>query len=89
MADNFSTHSAGLDSPASKAFAVTPDDNSDLALTTRAIYTGSGGTLVCILCDDSAEVTFTALPAGAVLPIRIRRIKATGTTASMGLVGLA
>jgi len=88
MADLFATHAAGLDAPAQKAFSITPDDSTDLALTTRAIYTGKGGTLVCILLDDSAEVTFTNLPAGVVLPVRVRRVKATGTTASMDLVGL-
>ena len=88
MADNFSTHSGGLDSPATKAFAITPDDNTDFAFTTRALYTGKGGTLVAILADDATEVTFSSLPAGLVLPCRIRRVKATGTTASMDLVGL-
>lgn len=89
MPDLFATHSSSLDSPAQKAFAITPDDNNDLPITTRALYTGKGGTLVCILADDSAEVTFTALPAGQVLPIRVRRVRATGTTAAMDLLGLA
>lgn len=88
MADLFATHTTGLDSPASRAFAVTPDDNNDLAVTTRAIYTGAGGTIVAILAEDSAEVTFASLPAGTVLPVRARRIKSTGTTAT-GVVGLA
>jgi hypothetical protein len=88
MADIYATHASGLDSPAVKAFAITPDDNTDLALTTRAVYTGKGGTLVCFLADDSAEVTFTNVPAGQIMPLRLRRVKATGTTASMDLVGL-
>ncbi len=89
MTDIFSTHTSGLDSPATRAFAITPDDANDLAQITRAIYTGTGGTLVCTLQDDSSDVTFSSLPAGAILPVRIKRVKATGTTASMGLVGLA
>lgn len=88
MADLYANHSPGLDAPAQKAFAITPDDGNDLALTTRAIYTGKGGTLVCILLEDSAEVTFASVPAGMILPIRVKRVKATGTTASMDLVGL-
>lgn len=89
MADLFATHSAGLDSPAQKAFSITPDDSNDLATVTRAVYTGKGGTLVCILADDSTEVTFSSVPSGQVLPLRVRRVKATGTTAAMDLVGLA
>lgn len=89
MADLYANHTPGLDAPAQKAFAITPDDNNDLALSTRAIYTGKGGTLVCILVEDSAEVTFNSVPAGIVLPVRVKRVKATGTTASMDLVGLA
>lgn len=41
MADLFDTHAAALDSPAQKAFAISPDDNNDLALCTRALYTGT------------------------------------------------
>lgn len=89
MADFFATHSAGLDSPAQKAFAITADDNTDLAVTTRAVYTGAGGTLVALLADDAGAVTFSNVPAGQVLPIRVRRVLATGTTAGMGLIGLA
>lgn len=89
MPDIFATHSNGLDSPATKAFAITPDDATDLALTTRAIYTGTGGTLVCTLADDSGDATFVSLPAGCILPVRAKRVKATGTTASMNMIGLA
>lgn len=88
MADFFATHSSALDSPATRAFAVVPDDNNDLAVSTRALYTGRGGTVVVILLDDATEVSFTSLPAGSILPLRVRRIKATGTTAT-DLVGLA
>lgn len=89
MADLFSTHAPGLEAPAQKGFSITPDDSNDLSLSTRAIYTGKGGTLVCTLLDDTSDTTFTTLPAGMILPIRVKRVKATGTTASMDLVGLA
>lgn len=88
MADFFANHSSTLDSPASRAFAIVPDDNNDLAVTPRAIYTGRGGSMVVILLDDVTEVTFAALPAGTTLPLRARRVKANGTTAT-DLVGLA
>lgn len=87
MADNFSSYAQGLDSPARAAFAITPHDTNDLAITPRALWTGAGGTIVCILADDSAEVTFSDVAAGCILPIRAKRVLATGTTAT-GLVGL-
>jgi len=88
MPDLFATHTGGLDSPAQKAFAITPNDTTDLAVTTRAIYTGAGGTIVCTLAGDSSSVTFTNVPAGSILPIRVMRVLSTGTTA-VGLIGLA
>jgi len=88
MADLYANHAPGLDAPAQKAFAIIPHDSNDLALTTRAVYTGKGGTIVCILLEDSSEVTLSNVPSGIVLPLRIRRVLATGTTASMDLVGL-
>lgn len=88
MADNFISHSAGLDSPASKAFAITPSDSTDLPDVTRGLYTGTGGTIVLILTDDASAVTLNSVPAGTVLPLRVRRVLATGTTASMNLIGL-
>lgn len=89
MPDLFATHTTGLDSPACKAFAITPDDSNDLAISTRAIYTGAGGTIVAILQDDASSVTFTNVPPGQIIPLRVRRVLATGTTGSMNLIGLA
>ena len=89
MPDLYAIESHDIDAPASKGFAITPDDNADLPYVTRAIYTGKGGTIVMVLVDDgAAATTFTDLPAGLVLPVRARRVKATGTTASMNMVGL-
>jgi len=88
MADFFANHSSGLDSPATRAFAIVPDDNNDLAVIPRALYTGRGGSIVLALLDDVAEVTLLSVPAGIVLPLRARRVKATGTTAT-DMVGLA
>ena len=86
MPDRFSDHAAGLESPASHGFAVTPNDSSDLGDLTRAVYVGGGGTMVAIL-QSGAEVTLAGIAAGTMLPLRVRRIKATGTTAT-AMVGL-
>lgn len=68
-------------------FAITPNDGVDLATNTRGIYVGGAGNVAVILEDDTASVTFVAPPVGSVLPIRARRVLATGTTAT-NLIGL-
>jgi len=84
--DSFSSHSKGLEAPADKAEAIAPNDGADLTNTTRGIYVGGAGNIVATV--GGTDVTFTAVQAGTVLPIRATRIKATGTTAT-GLVGLS
>jgi hypothetical protein len=67
------------DFPAEDFYPVTPDDNTDLAVNTRAICLAVGGT-VKVHKLDGTPVTLT-LPAG-VIPIRVRRIWSAGTTAT-------
>lgn len=73
--------------PGRQAVAITPDNSTDLATTTRGLYVGAAGDVAVILADDSAAVTFTALAAGIVHPLAVKRVKATGTTAT-GIVGV-
>lgn len=82
MPDYFDYHSLTLESPAVAAVAVTPDDATDLATVTRSIYVGGTGDVSVILLWDTAAVTFSAVPAGTVLPIRAKRVMLTGTTAT-------
>ena len=89
MADTFQNYATTIESPARKAFSITPDDNNDLAVMPRAIYTGAGGAITLIAADDTTAVTLNFVPAGAILPIRANRILATGTTPGMGMIGLA
>ncbi|MFN4211116.1 MAG: hypothetical protein ACK4G5_11140 [Devosia sp.] len=86
MPDRFAEHAIGLDSPASHGFAVTPSDGADLPDVTRAIYVGGSGAVAATLAS-SAEITLAGIAAGTILPLRIRRIKATGTTATF-ILGL-
>lgn len=67
--------------PAQSAFAVTPTDGADLAVATRWLYVGTAGTLAVRMWDGSA-VTFGAVTAGSLLPIRVDRVLSTGTSAS-------
>jgi hypothetical protein len=73
--------------PGRAAVAITPNNSTDLAVETRGLYVGAAGDVAVILADDSAAVTFTALAAGIVHPLAVKRVKVTGTTAT-GIVGV-
>lgn len=87
MADRFESHSSGLDSPASDAFAVTPHATNPLTTVTRGIYVGGAGDVVVRLVNATADVTFSAVAAGTILPIRASHVRATSSATLM--IGLA
>jgi len=84
--DKFDNHASGLSSPAEDAFAITPDDATDMAKVTRGIYVGVGGD-VALITKAGTTLTFKSAAAGSVLPVRAARVKSTGTTAT-NLIGL-
>lgn len=67
-------------SPITGAAAVTPNDSTDLAETTVSLYVGTAGTLKVTFEDDSTA-TYAAIAAGR-HPLRVKRVWATGTSAS-------
>lgn len=73
--------SNAIDAPAGRYAAITPSDTVDLTFMARAIYVGTGGNLVAV-DDAGTAVTFTNVPDGAIIPIRVSRINATSTTAT-------
>ena len=82
MADQFSRYATQLDSPASNAASVTPDDDTDLAHATRGLYVGGAGNVAVNMIGTGTAIVFVAVPAGTLLPIRAARVKSTGTTAT-------
>lgn len=78
----FDQKDSDLNSPATTGAAVTPNDSADLAETSRALFIGTGGTLVVTLRDDTSSLTFLNVASGQVLPLRVKRIHDTGTTAA-------
>ena len=68
--------------PAEYAAAVTLSDSTVLTPTPRALYIGSGGDVVVTMAADGTDVTFANVPTGTKLPVRVSKVKATGTTAS-------
>lgn len=81
MADKFQHFASVLDSPSTDGFAVTPDDNTDVEFITRYLYIGGAGD-VSLVTKGGSTLTFSGLTAGTLLPVRVSRVMATGTTAT-------
>lgn len=86
--DNFGSSIDSLIAPARNCFSVTPHDVSALSALPKAIYVGTGGTLVLRAVDSAQDVTFVNVANGSVLDVRATFIRATGTTAA-NIIGLA
>lgn len=80
MADQQAGFQEGLTSPADNQVLVIPSDSTDLSYTSRALWVGTPGDLVITPAAGGSDVTYT-VQAGTILPIRVSRVKATGTTA--------
>lgn len=65
-----------------KGAAITPSDGTDIAGgVTDAVYVGGAGVVAAVFQDGSIA-NFTAV-AGATLPLKVRRINSTNTTATL------
>lgn len=87
MSESFTSRAEDVTAPARHGFAVTPNDATDLVADSRAIYVGGAGTLAVQLVGGGT-VSFAGLAAGTLLPVRVRRVLATGTSATQ-LVALS
>lgn len=72
--------------PYNQAFAITLSDTVNIAQfgtmgLTRAVYVGGAGIVVAVFQDDSTA-NFTAV-AGEILPLAIKRVNNTTTTATL------
>lgn len=79
--DDFVSNSTPPYGPCRRAVAVTPNDSTDLANVTRAIYVGGAGAIV-LITQGGDTVTFSAVPVGTTLWVAAARIKSTSTTAT-------
>lgn len=86
--DPFANTANSLISPALECFEITPDDSSDLATATKAIYVGTGGDIVLRAIGSDSDVTLRNTIGGSIIDVRVRAIRSSGTTAS-DIVGLA
>lgn len=85
--DDFANHNPTLTAPAQEAEAITPSDSLALARASRAIYVGMPGHLRVRLVSGT-EITLSNVQAGALYPLRVAQVLATGTTAG-ALVALS
>lgn len=76
--DEFQSFTKGLTSPATKHFAITPDDDTDLPVLPRVIYCAADGTIV-VRDESGVDLSYTMI-AGDRLDFRAVRVLAAGTT---------
>lgn len=88
MTDAFSRRADSAEAPSAHPFAVVPSNAAPLATIPKALYVGTGGTLVLRTTSGTADVTFKNLANGQILPVRAQFVRATGTTAA-DIVALA
>jgi len=81
MTDKYQSYGESPSTPASASDVIAPHDINALMNISKAIYIGSGGTIILRLVNDSSDRIFTNLPAGGILPVRASHVRATGTTA--------
>lgn len=77
---DFKNRTPGLSSPARNAAAVTPSDESDLAVDSRALIVGVAGDVKVTMMGG--DVVTLPLLAGVIYPLQVRQVHATGTTAT-------
>ena len=82
MADPFANTADQLTAPATRAVPVTPDDAAPLADPPKALFVGTGGTLVLRGIADGADAVWKNVASGGIVPLRARFVRATGTTAT-------
>lgn len=86
MADKFASYSNTPGGPAIGGFTVTPSDATVFSQPTRSLWVGGAGNVAVRMLDGTTPI-FTAVAAGALLPIRVDKVLSTGTTATL-IVGL-
>jgi hypothetical protein len=70
--------------PAEGAALVTPNDAADLSPgPCNALLLTSAG-IVRVVTASGDDITLPSLPGGFILPLRVKRVMATGTTVAAG-----
>lgn len=83
----FDQEGVDIVAPPSRFFSISPHATDPLPQVVRAIYVGGTGDLVVRGLDDTADVTFKAVPVGVTIVGQFTHVRNT-TTATL-LVGQA
>lgn len=86
--DDFGNHAPTVSGPSRRPFTVTPHDTNELTFLPKALYVGTGGTVILRGVDGATDVTFVNVANGQILDVRAQYVRATGTTAA-NIVALA
>lgn len=76
----FANRAGSLSGPAHDALPVTPDDNTDLPHVALGLYVETGGSVSIVTVTGATRSL--AVADHSILPIGVRRVRTTGTTAS-------
>lgn len=79
MFDPFKNNAASLSDPARSMHAIIPSDGADLPYVATALYAETAGTVVFV--SVSGDTCTVAVGDYSILPVGVRRVLATGTTA--------
>lgn len=80
MSDPFQNRAPSLSGPARDLLPVTPSDSTDFVDVAVALYVEGGGTVAFV--SAAGEARSVVLTDNAILPVGVRRVDATGTTAT-------
>ena len=82
MADTFQYSADQVSAPATRALSVVPSDATPLADIPKALFVGTGGTLVLRGVAGGGDTIWKNIASGSVLPFRAQFVRATGTSAT-------
>lgn len=80
--DVYVPDSCAMEKPVECGLAVVPSDTDDIPYVSRALYVGTAGDIMVALLKSTDPVLFKGVPKGSLLPVRVKRVYATGTTAA-------
>jgi hypothetical protein len=76
----FANRAPSLSGPATDALPVTPEDSADLPYVALGLYVETGGEIS--LVTVAGETRSIVVADFSILPVGVRRVRATGTTAT-------
>jgi hypothetical protein len=89
MVEHFQGPTDAVWAQARRGVAVTPSDSENLPgapqVCPKALWVSAAGTVNVVPMDEQSDagVALGDLQAGTVIPIRVRRVRSTGTTATV------